>query len=133
VELTPEQAALFRGTNFAAVTTLKRDGSPQTSIVWVDEEDGRPVFNTTNARAKGRHLRRDPRVNVTVWDREDPYTYVEVEGIAELDEGGANEHIHKLSRKYTGHDFHTPNDRVIVRVTPLRVHAYIASQSPKSR
>ena len=130
-ELTDLQAQLFREQNFAAVTTLKPDGTPQTSIVWIDEEDGRPVFNTTNSRAKGRHLRRDPRVNITVWDREDPYTYVEVEGIAELDEEGANEHISKLSQKYTGKDFHTPTDRVIVRVTPVRVHEYIAEQSPR--
>jgi PPOX class probable F420-dependent enzyme len=133
VKLTPEQAQFFRETNYAAVTTLKQDGSPQTSIVWVDEEDGRPVFNTTNSRAKGRHLRRDPRVNVTVWDREDPYSYVEVEGIAELDEEGANDHIHKLSHKYRGADFHTPRDRLIVRVTPVRVHEYIAPQSTKRR
>jgi PPOX class probable F420-dependent enzyme len=125
--LSEEHAQLFRDPNFAAVTTLRKDGSPQTSIVWVDEEDGRPVFNTTNARAKARHLRRDPRVSVTVWDRDDPYTYVEVEGVAELDEEGANEHISKLSRKYTGEDFHTPQDRVIVRVTPVRVHGYPAT------
>jgi len=35
-----------------------------------------------------------------------------------LDERGAAEHIHELSRKYTGEDFHSPVDRVIVRVRP---------------
>jgi PPOX class probable F420-dependent enzyme len=120
--LTNDQVQLLREPNFAAVTTLKADGTPQTSIVWIDEEDGRPVFNTKPGRAKGKHLRRDPRVNVTVWDRNDPYHYVEVEGIAEQ---GANDHINKLSQKYRGTDFHTPSDRVIVRVTPTRVLEYI--------
>ena len=123
--LTDDQVQLFRDANFAAVTTLKADGTPQTSIVWVDEENGRPVFNTKPGRAKGRHLKRDPRVNLTVWDRNNPYHYVEVEGIAELDEQGANDHINKLSQKYRGKDFHTPRERIIVRVTPTRVLEYI--------
>jgi hypothetical protein len=39
--LTDEQSRLFREPNFAVVTTLKADGMPQTSVVWVDEEDPR--------------------------------------------------------------------------------------------
>ena len=80
------------------------------------------MFNTTKARAKGRHLRRDPRVSVLVWQRSDPYRYIEVEGIAELDEDGAIAHIHKLSHKYRGTDFPRPEDRLIVRISPSRIH-----------
>jgi PPOX class probable F420-dependent enzyme len=123
--LTDEQSRLFREPNFAVVTTLKVDGMPQTSVVWVDEEDGHPVFNTTSSRAKGRHLRRDSRVSVLVWDREDPYRYIEVEGFAELDEEGAGDHINRLSHKYRGTDFPRMQDRVIVRVTPCRIHDYL--------
>jgi hypothetical protein len=68
VGLTNEQADLFREPNFAVAATLKTDGTPQTSVVWVGEENGRPVFNT-NARAKGRHLRWDSRLSLLVWDR----------------------------------------------------------------
>ena len=123
-ELTEQHLDLLRGTNFGAVATLKEDGTPQTSIVWVDTDGEHVVFNTTNRRAKGRHLRRDPRVSIAVFDREDPYRYFEVEGTAELDAEGANEHIHELSRKYRGKDFHTPVDRVIVRVRPDRIFDY---------
>ena len=123
-QLTEEQLSLFRATNCAVATTLGSDGSPQSTIVWVDEEDGRPVFNTTNRRAKGRNLRRDPRVSVLVWDEDDPYRYVEVEGEAELEDDVGGEHMHAMSRKYTGKDFHTPVDRLIVRVTPRRIYDY---------
>jgi PPOX class probable F420-dependent enzyme len=122
--LTEEQLDLFRATNFAAVVTLGADGSPQTSIVWVDEEDGRPVFNTTNKRAKGQNLRRDPRVSILVWDKENPYRYVEVEGVAELEDDVETRNMHAMSRKYIGKDWHTPVDRLIVRVTPRRIHDY---------
>lgn len=122
--LTDKHLELLRGKNFAAVATLKEDGTPQTSIVWVDTDGEHLVFNTTNWRAKGKHLRRDPRVSVAVFDSESPYRYFEVEGTAELEVEGANEHIHELSHKYNGKDFHTPVDRVIVRVTPERIFNY---------
>jgi Pyridoxamine 5'-phosphate oxidase len=76
------------------------------------------VFNTTSSRAKGRHLRRDSRVSVLVWDRGDRYRYIEVEGFAELDEEGAGDHIDRLSDKYRGIDFQRIQDRVIVSVMP---------------
>ena len=122
--LTEDQLDLFRATNFAVVATLGADGSPQTSIVWVDEEDGRPVFNTTNKRAKGQNLRRDPHVSILVWDKENPYRYVEVEGVADLEDDVGTRNMHAMSRKYTGKDWHTPVDRLIVRVTPRRIHNY---------
>ena len=78
------------------------------------------MFNTTNRRAKGRTCSRDPRLSVLVWDKDNPYRYVEVEGVAELEDDVGNDHIHRMSRKYTGKDWHTPVDRLIVRVTPRR-------------
>jgi PPOX class probable F420-dependent enzyme len=124
-ELTQEQVELMRSTNgFAAVATIKEDGTPQTSIVWVDTDGEHVIFNTTNSRAKGRHLRRDPRVSVTVFDRENPYRYFEVEGVAELELGGADDPIDVLARKYYGNDFTGDRDRVIVKVKPQRIFSY---------
>jgi PPOX class probable F420-dependent enzyme len=116
--LTDDQAQLFEDTNFAVVGIVTPRNEPRTSIVWVDWDGENVIFNTTNARAKGRYLRVNPKVSVCVWPRADPYSYVEVVGTAVLDEEGANEHISKLSQKYEGKPFHTPVDRVIVRVKP---------------
>jgi len=122
-KLTEDQLALFRAKNYGVVATVGPSSAPQQTIVWVDEEDGRPVFNTRNRRAKGQNLHRDARLSILVW--ENPYRYVEVEGIAELEQDDDGSHVHRLSRKYTGRDFHTPVDRVIVRVTPTRVYDYV--------
>jgi PPOX class probable F420-dependent enzyme len=112
---------LTSGKNFGVVGTVGDDGRPQTSVVWVDTDGERVVFNTKPSRAKGRNLVHDPRLSITVWDNDDPYKYFEVEGTAELDEAGAGEHINELSLRYEGKPFHTPTDRVIVRVNPTRV------------
>jgi PPOX class probable F420-dependent enzyme len=125
--LTDEQVALLQGRNFAVVATLKPDGAAQTSVVWVDTDGEHVIFNTRNDRAKGKHLRRDPRVSISVFDADNPYRYFEVEGIAELDVEGANAHIHELSQRYSGIDFHTPENRVIVKVKPERIFDYQVS------
>ena len=100
---------------------MGEDGRPQTSVVWVDTDGERVVFNTKPSRAKGRNLVNDGRLSITVWDNEDPYKYFEVEGTAELDEEGAGDHINELSLRYEGKPFHTTTDRVIVRVNATRV------------
>lgn len=112
---------LKAGRHFGVVATVGADGRPQTSVVWVDTDGERVVFNTTNRRAKGRNLRDNPIVSISIWDNDDPYRYFEVEGTAELDEDGAGDHIDELSRRYEGKPFHTLTDRVIVRVAPSRV------------
>ena len=120
-ELTKEQIELARGRGFAVAATLGPDGTPQTSIVWVDSDGEHILFNTTNTRAKARNLRRDPRINLTVFDGDDPHRYFEIEGTAELVQDGAEEHIEALSRRYDGREFGGPRDRVIVKVTPRRI------------
>jgi PPOX class probable F420-dependent enzyme len=112
---------LGSGEHFAVVATVDASGRPQSSVVWIDTDGENVVFNTTNARAKGRNLRERPWVSISVIDRDDPNVFFEVQGRAELSEEGAAEHIHELSRRYVGRDFHTPFDRVIARAKPERI------------
>lgn len=126
-KLTDAQAALFEEPNYAAVTTLRQDGSPHTTVVWVDWDGEHVLFNTNEDRVKPKHLRNDPRANVTVIDRNDPYRWVSVSGETELTHEGASEHIDKLAKKYRGkdtYDLKPGEQRVIARLTPDRVTAY---------
>src|ERR671936_2250596 len=104
------------------VTTLRDDGSPHSTVVWVDREDGAVSFNTARGRAKERHLGRDPRVSLLVVDPENAYRWVAVSGTAELVDEGADEQIDKLSKKYLGKDEYPWRDpserRVKVRIKP---------------
>lgn len=113
------------GANFAALTTLFDDGTPQTQLMWVGADDDHVLINTEVHRAKYRNMQRDPRVTVTVWDADDPYSYVEVRGRVVDTEGGdaARAHIDALSRRFTGHDYANPitSERVIVKVESDRV------------
>jgi PPOX class probable F420-dependent enzyme len=122
--LHPKVVELARGDNFAALTTLLPDGHPQTQVMWVDAEDDNLLINTEVHRQKFKNIERDQRVTLTIWDREDPYRFVEVRGRVVGSEKGprAREHIDKLSYKYHGRPYGTTiqSERVILRIAPLR-------------
>lgn len=126
-KLTEKQARLFREKNWGNVATLRPDGTPHVTPVWVDTDGENVLFNTAYGRAKVEHIEHDPRVAIEVHDEEDPQSaYVSVTGRAELVDEGADEHIDKLARKYTGKDYsRKPGERrVIVKIHPELIDAY---------
>ena len=125
--LTDKQAQLLLDKNFGTLATLKADGSPQVTPVWVDWDGEYVLVNTLRARAKPHQVERDPRVELAVFNRENPYQHVRVAGTAELTTEGAEAHIDKLAQKYLGKDTYPrqPGDeRVLIRFRPERVATY---------
>jgi PPOX class probable F420-dependent enzyme len=109
------------------VTDLRPDGTPHSTPVWVDVEDGKVSFNTARGRAKPTNIERNPHVSLVVVDPNDPYKWVSVSGHAELTEEGADEQIDKLAKKYLGQDkypWRNPQEqRVKVLIEPEQVDA----------
>jgi len=109
------------------VTTLREDGSPHSTIVWVDVEDGKVSFNTARGRAKPKHLEHDPRASLLMVDPTNTFKWVAVSGHAELTEEGADAQIDKLAKKYLGKDeypWRNPEEtRVKVLIQPEKVDA----------
>ena len=125
--LTPEVRDFATGQNFAMLTTLFDDGSPQTQVMWVDADEEHILINTEVHRAKYRNVERDPRVAVTIWERGDPYTYVEVRGeVVETIHGEeARKHIDACSQRYRGRDYDADkitSERVVLKIRPDRVN-----------
>ena len=126
-KLTEQQARLFLDENYGVVATLREDGSPHQTVVWLDWDGENVVFNTNEDRRKPHELRRNPSVSVIAIDRDTPYRWVAVSGPAELSHEGATEHIDRLALKYRGrapYGVKPGEQRVIVRVKPERVTAY---------
>lgn len=127
--LDPTVRALALGANFAVLSVILSSGRPMTHVMWVDADDEHVLVNTELHRAKLRAVRRDPRVTVTIWDRDDPYTYAEVRGrVVETVRGpAARAHIDRLSQKYRGRDYDESNitsERVILRIEPETVYVH---------
>jgi PPOX class probable F420-dependent enzyme len=125
-QLNERQQQLITEPNLAHVVTLMKDGAPQSTPVWVDYADGYVLINTADTRQKARNLQRDPRIALSVVDRNRLGNYVEVRGrVVEMTREGADEHYAFLARKYFGPDAKprlTPGEqRIIVKIEPSYV------------
>jgi len=120
--LSEKTRTLAAGRNFAALTTLMPDGTPQTHVMWVASDEDYLYLNTEIDRQKFRNVSRDPRATVTIIDSDDNYSYVEVRGTVVETIGGqrARDHIDELSQRYNGKDYPNPirSERVILKVRP---------------
>ncbi|HZR94298.1 MAG TPA: PPOX class F420-dependent oxidoreductase [Gaiellaceae bacterium] len=124
--LTDEQKQFLQGTNYGIATTLRADGSPHNTVVWVDLDGGLPSFNTALHRVKAKHIERDPRAALLVVDPTF-YRWLAVDGRAELTTEDADAQIDRLAQRYDGTEYKgwTPDMvRVKVRIHPERVTAY---------
>jgi PPOX class probable F420-dependent enzyme len=127
-KITEKQKQFLAENPFVGVVTdLREDGSPHSTVVWVDVEDGKVSFNTARGRTKPINLERDPRASLLVVDPNDPYRWVSVSGRTELTEQGADAQIDKLAKKYIGQDtypWRRPEEtRVKVLIEPEKVDA----------
>ena len=100
--LTPAQAELFTEANYAVLTTLRADGSPHNTVIWVDYDGANVTFNTAVGRAKHRHIERDGRVTITIV--KEPYKWISISGRATPSTDGADAAIDRLAKKYLGED-----------------------------
>jgi len=127
VELTEKARRFLTGPNFAALATVGKDGAPQVSAMWVHLDGDYVVMNTALGRYKERNLRRDPRLAITVTDRDNPYDKVTIRGrVTEFIEGERAEgDIDMLSQKYIGqfpYPWRGPGERrVTMLIEPIRV------------
>ncbi len=89
--------------NPAVVATLRRDGTPVTVATWYALEGDRILLNMDHSRVRVQHLKRDPRVSLTVMDQDSWYTHVSLLGrIVEWVEDENFADIDRLSRHYLG-------------------------------
>jgi PPOX class probable F420-dependent enzyme len=126
-ELTRAQREFLEQPYVGVVTDLRPDGSPHSTVVWVDVDDDGVSFNTARPRAKPRHLEADPRVSLVVVDPGDPYRWIAITGTTTLIDEGANDQIDRLSQKYTGRERYASHrhgeTRVSVRISPTWIEA----------
>ncbi len=117
---------LFQKRAFAQLATLMADGSPQVSPVWMDFDGEHILINSARGRVKDRNMERDPRVAIAIQDPDNPYRKLLIRGkVIEITEKGADDHIDKLAKKYTGAEKYAhrkPGDvRVIYKIKVEKV------------
>jgi len=118
---------LLRAPSICFITTLMKDGTPQTTQTWVDTDGGHVVINTVEGFQKVRNVSRDPRVTVVICDPKRLTHYAEIRGeVVQMTAEGGAEHIEKMSMKYTGGSYQNysgrPQTRVILTISAEKIH-----------
>ena len=126
ITLTERTVKLIDGKNFAFLATLQPDGSPHVTPMWIDHEGDMILMNTAMGRIKQRNVTRDPRVSIAIVDSNNPYDRIVMHGrVVSQTEQGAEAHIDKLAKKYTGANKYqkaSPTEkRIILKIEPLQI------------
>ena len=127
-QIDPSLRNLFEDKNLAFVATLMKDGSPQITPTWVDiDNENQILINTALGRIKQKNVARDPRVAISIADKNNPYHMVTVRGevVDQITGEQAEKHVDKMAKKYLNKDkypFGTPGEkRILLKVRPTKV------------
>ncbi|MHA2055893.1 MAG: PPOX class F420-dependent oxidoreductase [Candidatus Hodarchaeales archaeon] len=111
---------------FAHLATIMPDGSPQSTPVWYDTEEGLIRINTAIDRVKDHNMRVRSKVALSILDPENPYSFIGIRGeVVERTTENADPHIDLLAKKYLGADtypYRTKEEiRVLYKIKPLSI------------
>jgi PPOX class probable F420-dependent enzyme len=133
-KMTTEQWHEFvmTGTRTGKLAVTRADGRPHVTPIWFVLDGDDVILNTGADGVKGKALRRDPRVSLSVDDQEPPYSFVVIEGTAAVSEdlGELRRWAVAIAGRYMGADraeeFGARNavpGELLVRIRPSRVIA----------
>ncbi|RSM79667.1 PPOX class F420-dependent oxidoreductase [Amycolatopsis sp. WAC 01375] len=136
-KMTDEQrrAFLAEGTRNAVFATVRPDGRPHAVPVWFALDGDDILVNLGADTVKGKALKENPRVSVVVEDPAPPYSFVSVEGVAEIvpEPEGVRQGSTLIAQRYLGEAgqeaiegwlaYATSPGKVIVRVRPENIVA----------
>jgi PPOX class probable F420-dependent enzyme len=104
--LPPEAVELLRRPNPCVMATLRADGTPVSTATWYLWDDGRVLVNLDGSRVRLKHLRRDPRVSLTILDNDNWGTHVSLIGrVAELVDDEDLADIDRIATHYIGNPY----------------------------
>ena len=100
------QTSLVSGTLTGKISTVRKDGRPHVVPIWfiLDKNDSniKVVFTTGQDSLKAKHKLRDPRVSLCVDDQTPSFSFVLIDGIADINKEPDLREILKWATKIAG-------------------------------
>jgi PPOX class probable F420-dependent enzyme len=115
------------GPHIAMLATSKRDGRPQSSVIFVKRDGDTVVFSTIKGRLKTRNMTRNPRVSLLVVEKGNPGRYVEIRGTVDITDDPQKTLMYEMYDRYMGGATPPPEpdaERLIVRLTPDKLYQW---------
>jgi general stress protein 26 len=107
MQLPQELKAAIDGNAFCAVATHLNTHEIQNHLMWIDYLDNNLIINTEKGRQKTYNIRDNNNISLVIFEPHAMYSSWEIRGIVEevIDNESANNHIDKVSNRYTGHPY----------------------------
>jgi PPOX class probable F420-dependent enzyme len=123
---------LLQGTFTGKLGTINKDGTPHVVPIWytVDGEDN-IIFNTSDKSVKATNIRRDNRVRLCVDDQTPLFSFVTINGIAEIISNEPSE-VYKwakiIAARYMGYNKseeygrrNSAEGELLVKIKPIKL------------
>lgn len=124
---------LLQGTFTGKLGTISKNGTPHVVPIWytLDEEDN-IIFNTGKNSVKAKNIQRDNRIRLCVDDQTPLYTFVTIDGIAEIISNADQKELFKWARiiaaRYMGKDKaekygkrNSSEEELLIKIKPTKV------------
>ena len=97
---------------FCAMATHLNMTEIQNHLMWIDYVGENLVINTEKGRQKTFNIRSDKNISLVIFEPQAMYSSWEIRGEVQevIDDSTANNHIDRLSNRYTGHPYNRDND-----------------------
>ena len=112
MQLPDELKVAIDGDAFCAMATHLNTNEIQNHLMWIDYLGENLIINTEKGRQKTYNIRSDNNISLVIFEPQAMYSSWEIRGEVEevIDDISANQHIDKLSNRYTGHPYNREND-----------------------
>ena len=104
--LTDAQKAMLAKPNPAVISTIRSDGQPVSAATWYLLRDDHILVNMDVGRKRLGHMRKDPRVSLTVLDEASWYTHITLIGrVVDIYDDDGMADIDAVSQHYQGQPY----------------------------
>jgi PPOX class probable F420-dependent enzyme len=96
---------VMQGSRTGKLATVREDGRPHVVPIWFILKGKQVFFMTGEDTVKADNIHRDPRVAINIDDQIFPYSYVTIEGLAEVLNPTTDEFLEiatQIARRYVG-------------------------------
>ncbi|MET1044754.1 MAG: PPOX class F420-dependent oxidoreductase [Microbacteriaceae bacterium] len=119
-------AHLLENPNFGSLATVRPDNTAQVNPMWFEFDGEHIRFTHTTKRGKFRNLQQNPSMSLSVFDPENPFSYIEVRGrLLDAIADPTGSFYVRLGQRYGNAEQQAPADsadRVILVMSVEKVH-----------
>ena len=124
---------LLKETFTGKLGTINKNGTPHVVPIWFTlDDEGNIIFNTGNNSVKAKNIKRNNRVRLCVDDQIPLFSFVTIDGIAEIISNADQKELFKwakiIAARYMGNDKaeeygkrNSSENELLIKIKPIKI------------